>query len=105
MTQILNLYSLYVDFGRMGDIQGLFASSEDALQDVYGKKIYLGEVLGKHSEVYFDLQPDMLTKLNVDPDAVKQIVNAVGDTSISGYNPFDYVDPFDDDSDDEGDDE
>lgn len=94
MTKELKLFQLNVDFGRMGEIDGLFAAEQSEIDAAFGKRVYLGEALGKHSEVYFDLQEEMLTALDISSDAVRQIVNATG-TSISGYNPLDYIDEED----------
>lgn len=90
MRKELKLFQLNVDFGRMGDIDGLFAAEQSEIDAAIGKRVYLGEVLGKHSEVYFDLQEEMLTTLEVSSEAVAKIVEATG-VSISGYNPLEYI--------------
>lgn len=87
----LNLYKLFVDYGRSGEIEGLFAATEEDITAAYGKQVYLGGALGKHSEVYFYLDPEMIERLEVSPEAVAQIVKAVGHGSISGYNPLEYI--------------
>ena len=46
------LYAFYWDAGRMGELEGLFISTKEEISKNIGKKVYLGEVLGKHSEVY-----------------------------------------------------
>ena len=43
-----------VDFGRMGELQGLFVAEELDVQDLIGKEVYFDEVLGKHSEINSD---------------------------------------------------
>lgn len=95
MTQ-LNLYKMFVDYGRSGEIEGLFAASEEDITGSYGRDVYLGEVLGKHSDVCFELEESMITKLDVSPDIVQTIVAAVGDVTLSGYNPLEYIDDGDD---------
>jgi hypothetical protein len=83
------VYSMFLDCGRMGDLTGTFLSSEEEIMEAGGKRVYFGEVLGKHSEIYVDdfdeLEVDLVTD---DPDAVK----IFRDYSLtSGYNPFDYI--------------
>lgn len=93
----MNLYTFYWDCGRMGDVEGLFAASQDEIDKAVGKRIYFGEILGKHSEIYGTLDVGDLTKLDVSEDIVAILVDAVGRTNISGYNPLDYLPEEDED--------
>ena len=92
---MFKLYSFHVDCGRSGDIEGLFIADEDEVKASTGKFVYLGEVLGKHSEVSFDLEEDMFTDyFEGQPNAEslhQQAVELFGIGTISGCNPFDYV--------------
>lgn len=85
----LKLFSFHWDCGRMGDVEGLFAATQEDVDALIGKEIYFGEILGKHSEVYGELTAGALTHIEVDSAAIEQIIAVTG-TTISGYNPFDY---------------
>lgn len=66
------LYRWHVDYGRMGDLEGLFVAEDYDLQAALGKTVYLGEVLGKHSEVTFTLEPRLVTRVTDDPDFIQR---------------------------------
>jgi hypothetical protein len=93
--QMFKLYSFYVDCGRSGEIEGLFIANEQSVKDSIGKFVYLGEVLGKHSEVSFNLEEDMfIDYFSGQPDAEEKHQKAIdlfGVGTISGCNPFDYI--------------
>ena len=86
----LKLFKFHWSLGRMGDVYGLFAATQAQVGGIMGEEIYFGEILGKHSEVFGNIDPEDLTCIEVPPEAVAQIVAATGHT-ISGYNPFDYL--------------
>jgi hypothetical protein len=84
------LWSFYFDCGRSGSLDGLFVATEEEVNSVIGKHAYFGEVLGKHSEVYGDIEPNDIHKLNISPEAVEEVSAHLGDT-WSGFNPLDYA--------------
>lgn len=87
----MKLYKFFVGCGRMGNVEGLFFAEESEIDDLIGKQIYFGEILGKHSEIVFNLEADHLTVINLSDDAVEELHKALGrERTISGYNPFDY---------------
>jgi hypothetical protein len=50
-------------------------------------KVYFGEVLGKHSEIYGPIETSDIELVTSDPSAVKMFL----DNDLStGFNPFDY---------------
>jgi len=85
-----NLYRFTRDFGRMGDLEGLFISTEQEVKSAIGKKVYFGEVLGKHSEVYCVLEDKDIAEVPVLKSTVEDMEKHIG-VSISGYNPLDYI--------------
>lgn len=95
----MNLYKFYWDCGRMGDVDGLFAATQAEIDAAIGKKVYFGEILGKHSEIYGKLDAVDIVKLNVPADVVDILVKELG-TNISGYNPLDYLPEEDEEYDD-----
>lgn len=84
------LYKFYVDCGRMGDIEGLFVVDESDIDNIVGENVYFGEILGKHSDIGFDIEKEMFTEVDIDEESVNKLVNALGSKDLSGYNPFHY---------------
>lgn len=82
------LYRYQLDCGRMGELDGLFIATDQEVQDALGHRIYWGEVLGKHSEIYEDLRRDQLKVVSDDQDFIEKLAALLG-TSVSGFNPID----------------
>lgn len=80
-----------VDFWRGGSLEGMFICEKADLEKLYGKTVYFGEVLGKHSEVEVDMSEECLTVKTDDQDFIAKFIEIMGDGTISGYNPFDYI--------------
>lgn len=81
----------YWDCGRMGEVDGLFVTTKEALEAAYGKEVYFGEILGKHSEVYGTFNEGDITILTEDQDFITKFIEIMGDGEISGYNPLGYI--------------
>lgn len=83
------LYKLYVDYGRMGSLYGIFLATKEEMKDLIGTYLYFGEVLGKHSEVSFRLEEKHVRFITDDQDFIKkaQEYNLIP----TGINPFNYV--------------
>jgi hypothetical protein len=84
------LWSFDWDCGRSGSLEGLFVATEEEVNDVIGKYCSFGEVLGKHSDVYGNIEAGDITKMNVSPEAVEEVSKVLG-TDWSGFNPLDYA--------------
>jgi len=82
----------YWDCGRMGEVDGIFVTTKDAITGLIGKEVYFGEILGKHSEVVGRVNEGDITILSEDQDFIAKFVDILGDGTISGYNPLDYLD-------------
>jgi hypothetical protein len=91
----------YWDCGRMGEVDGLFVTTKEALEAAYGKEVYFGEILGKHSEVYGTFNESDITILTEDQDFITKFIEIMGDDEISGYNPLSYLNEEDEETDDE----
>jgi len=89
MTKVIAEF--FWDCGRMGDVQGMFVTTEEALEKAYGKKVYFGEILGKHSEVYGTLDRKDITIKSSDQDFIAKFIEVMGDGTISGYNPLESL--------------
>jgi len=84
------LWNFYIDCGRSGSIEGLFVATEEEVENLIGKRIYIDEPLGKHSEVSGTIEKHEITKLELDSETVDKVSRILGST-WSGFNPFDYV--------------
>lgn len=85
------LYRLDWNYGRMGSVQGLFVADEENVKEAFGKTVYFGEVLGKHSDVSGELDKEDLEIVSEDEVFITKLVEVIGKTNISGYNPLDYL--------------
>ncbi len=86
------LYRFYWDYGRMGNVHGLFIMEEERVLAAIGKECYFGEILGKHSEVNGTLTIDDLTVLSEDQKFIQQFEEIVG--TEFGYNPVECAEEF-----------
>ena len=86
----MKLYRYSIDYGRMGDIEGVFFSTDEELKTAKGKEVYLDDVLGKHSEIVFDFDPDILEEIVLPDDVIKILFDAVG-KNVSGINPLEFI--------------
>ncbi|MWV44824.1 hypothetical protein GRF59_14480 [Paenibacillus sp. HJL G12] len=84
------LFKFGWDCGRQGDVEGLFVATEKEVEYAIGRKAYFGEILGKHSEVYGDIEEGDIAKVDIDPVAVEEVAKHLGST-WSGYNPLHYL--------------
>lgn len=89
-----NLYSFYWNVRRMGSVEGLFICEPESLEAVVGKKVYFGEILGKHSEIYGTLDREDIKLVSDDQEKVEWLFSILGHT-VSGYNPLFYIDNMD----------
>ena len=92
------LYSFYWDCGRMGGLQGLFIAEQSEVDKILGKEVYFGEVLGKHSEIYGEVDDENIEVVSEDQEKVEWLENLLGST-VSGYNPLDYYEESEGDPD------
>ena len=91
---MLKLYRFCWPQHRGGDVEGLFVEDSDVVENAIGSNVYFGEICGKHSEVYGTLDEEDLTVVSEDQEKISWLVDILG-RSISGYNPFDYIEDQD----------
>lgn len=85
------------DFGRHGNIEGLFVLNEKELAYLKSKeKICFGEALGKHSCVTVLINDKTFKVVSENQEFIDQLMEVIGSDHISGYNPLNYIDQFDD---------
>ena len=87
-----NLYRFKLYCGRMGVVESIFAATEEEISKVFGKEVYFGEILGKHSDIFCTVEEEMITLLTDDSRFVKKLIDIMGDKTISGYNPLERID-------------
>jgi hypothetical protein len=84
------LYKFYRSFGRNGDLSGVFLATEEEVSSILGKKIYFGEVLGKHSDVSATMREEDFVLVLTSERFVEEW-EEIGNLN-NGINPFDYLD-------------
>lgn len=87
------LYRWWYDFGRMGSLEGVFAADESEVEKLVGKKVYFGEVLGKHSEVYVVFDKEDFKVVTDDQSFIDRFVEL---KLSSGYDPRHYYEEEED---------
>ena len=93
------IYEFFWDCGRMGEISGLFTANTSEVEKLFGREINFGEVLGKHSEISGTIHEDNFTIKSIDQEFIDTFESIMGEGTVSGYNPLDYIDDFDDEED------
>ena len=99
MTKKL-LVQFYWDCGRMGDIDGLFVTTQEELSSWYNRYISFGEVLGKHSDIDGTIEPEDFTVKSDDQEFITKIEELLG-SHLSGFYPGDYLEDEADESESE----
>ena len=97
---MLKLYRFCWPQRRGGDVEGLFVEDSDVVENAIGSDVYFGEICGKHSDVYGTLDEEDLTVVSEDQEKISWLVDILG-RSISGYNPFDYIEDQDEQDEEE----
>lgn len=93
------LYKYYEYFGRMGSLQSVFVATDSEIKSLPGR-VYLGEVLGKHSEVSATINDETLRAISDD----KKLV-ALFEEHLDGCVGVNLLSYAEEDEEDEQDDE
>lgn len=88
---MLKLYKWYSDWGRIGSVEGLFVATDGEIEKLNGRTIHFGEILGKHSEVSIEFETSDFVVKSDDQVFINKLVEVMETTSISGYDPLDYL--------------
>lgn len=78
----------------MGCLEGRFVLDDEGqakLESLYGKRIFFGEVLGKHSEVIVNLAQGDIRVVTDDQEFLEK-ARALGVSLDTGFNPISYYD-------------
>ena len=81
------LYKFKWDCGRAGTVEGLFFADDRFVDKALGNEVFFGEILGKHSEVYGELEEDDLKRISL-PINIKDYLKDELGNPIMGYNPL-----------------
>lgn len=73
---------------RGGSVESIFVATQEQIDSIIGKRVYFGEILGKHSEVIGDLESCEFEVLSEDQDFIEKFEKIIGDT---GHNPISYL--------------
>ena len=84
----MGVYKFYNEFGRQGDLEGVFIADSADVADAVGKTAYFGEVLGKHSDVSCKLEASMMKLVTETPEVVDVIYKY---DLTSGFDPLAYI--------------
>ena len=76
----------------MGELEGLFIAEEEDVAALIGKTVHFGEALGKHSNVNATIEEDEIEVISEDQEFITKFIEIMGDGTVSGYNPLDYLD-------------
>lgn len=90
------IYSFKWDVGRMGILEGLFVAYPEDIDSIIDKEIYFGEVLGKHSEIFGTIRKGDFEILSYNKTFTDDFIFNLGEGTIIGTNPFDYLDEEED---------
>jgi hypothetical protein len=82
------IYKFYWDYGRQGEVKGIFIATKEEVANIIGKEVYFGEILGKHSEIYNTVDEEDI-ELITDDQAIIEVIEKIG-ILPTGYNPVDY---------------
>lgn len=84
------LWKFKWEYERMGDVEGLFIATKKEVDSMIGIEVYFGEILGKHSEVYGEIEDGDIIESYASDATVEELEDMFG-KSICGYNPLDYI--------------
>ena len=84
------VYKLNADCGRSGVLEGLFIATKAEVKMLIEKQIevYFGEVLGKHSEIYGEMDNDDIDFVSDAPEVIAVIEKH---ELTNGFNPFEQT--------------
>lgn len=84
-----NLYDFYWDCGRQGEVEGRFLATPKEIENLIGKKVQFGEILGKHSDIYGIIEEGDITLITDNQQFIKE-ASRIGVDLCFGYNPIHY---------------
>lgn len=98
------IYEFYKDYGRSGELEGAFIADSTDVEKAIGKYIYMGECLGKHSEVALNLEYGDIVLKTSDQSFIALFEEIMGKGWSTGHNPLEHL-PDEEEDDEELDDD
>lgn len=83
------LWKFYWDCGRQGSLDGVFLATKAEVEGSIGRKVYFGEVLGKHSEVQGKLDAKDVSLLTEDETFITKALEYK--IVPTGWNPLQHM--------------
>jgi len=80
------IYRFEHNCGRMGKLSGIFTAESEDVEKINGQTVIFGDVLGKHSEIYTDIDTDENLKLISDTPADVEMFERL--ELATGHDPF-----------------
>ena len=93
------LWQFHWDIHRMGHVRGQFVATDEEVKKHIGRKVYFGEILGKHSNVYGTLEEKDLFRLTDDEEFIAKFEQY---GCATGYNPLEYLSDDEEDNEEDG---
>ena len=84
------LWTLDIDFGRSGQISSTFLATQDQVDKLRGKSVYMSDVLGKHSEVTIVFDDSVLSERKLSAAAREELEAEFGNLIGGWFYPWDY---------------
>jgi hypothetical protein len=86
-----NIYRFHWDCGRQGDLDSIFIATPEEVEDIIGKRVWFGEILGKHSEVYGVIDRGEITLISNDQEFTSKFEQIMGADFSLGPNPLEHI--------------
>ena len=89
----MKMYTYHENYGRMGAIEGVFFLTDEEVEKYkkYTDYLWWDEVLGKHSEGYFNFSDETLTAIDLPQETVDLLYEKLGKV-VAGPFDFEYFD-------------
>lgn len=85
----MKMYRYNQDYGRMGDLSGVFLADGEDLAWFMGAEVWADDILGKHSEVKVSFNLNTVSLIDVSEQTVAELHRVLG-KNISGTTPYDF---------------
>jgi hypothetical protein len=95
----MRLYEFDLDCGRMGRLQGLFICNPEILERFIGQRVLFVEMLGKHSEIEWEISTDEITEKPASDGDIETLIRVLKPKqawgveiyTVSGVNPLLHI--------------
>lgn len=85
----------------MGHLYGLFVAEKEEVDNLIGKTVYFGDVLGKHSDVYAEMEEGYFSVISDDQELISRLLYLFNSNTMCGYNPVVRYEEYEEEDEDE----